>query len=507
MQNKKQISINIVMNIASYAITLAITFFLTPYLIKTLGLEAYGFFPLANHTISYFMLITVAINSMANRFIAVAYHRGDYNKAQVYFNTVLFADIIIAVILFIIGIVVILFLDRIINIPIYLILKVKILFLLIFLSSMIVLSLSIFKTCIYVKNRIDIDAYINIAKPIIRGIVLLILFSAFSPNLVYIGIAALVIFTFEAVSFVFVKKKILPDIQIGKKYFNKSNLFELAASGGWNVLSRINDIMYIGLDLLIANIILGPAASGILALSKSLPMHIISLTNIINKSFIPSLTKTFANNEDRLMDEMKISFIPLLLVGSIILGGIISVCDLFYNLWVPAQDSTQLSILTISAIAYFIIGYGYRSALSIFVLKNQLKVVTLVNTLTALCTLIIVLILLKFTSLGIYAITGTSSLLILIQTLAFTNWHLAKLLKQKWYIFYLYSLKSLLCIGIVIGIGLVVRNILTIDSWLMLGFGAVIIACISFAVNLFIVTKKGQRKFLFDKILEFMKLR
>ena len=43
----KQMSINIIASIVSFAVTVGINFFLTPYLVKEVGSDAYGFIGLA----------------------------------------------------------------------------------------------------------------------------------------------------------------------------------------------------------------------------------------------------------------------------------------------------------------------------------------------------------------------------------------------------------------------------------------------------------------------------
>ena len=73
MKNK-QLAINMIANIISFMVNIGINFLFTPYLINTVGKEAYSFFPLANNFISYTSIITVALNSMASRFITINIH-------------------------------------------------------------------------------------------------------------------------------------------------------------------------------------------------------------------------------------------------------------------------------------------------------------------------------------------------------------------------------------------------------------------------------------------------
>ena len=71
----RQIAVNMVATILSYGISLGISFFLTPYIVSRLGAAAYGFLGLSNNIIGYTSLITVALNSMAGRFVSIHYHK------------------------------------------------------------------------------------------------------------------------------------------------------------------------------------------------------------------------------------------------------------------------------------------------------------------------------------------------------------------------------------------------------------------------------------------------
>lgn len=69
--DNKRLAINIIANIIAFAVNFVISFFLTPYIVETVGKEAYGFVSLGNNFVNYASLITVALNSMASRFITI----------------------------------------------------------------------------------------------------------------------------------------------------------------------------------------------------------------------------------------------------------------------------------------------------------------------------------------------------------------------------------------------------------------------------------------------------
>lgn len=75
MNNKKSLFINMIATTLAFVINAVISFIITPYLVKILGDEAYGFIGLANNFVSYASIITVALNSMAARFITIEIHK------------------------------------------------------------------------------------------------------------------------------------------------------------------------------------------------------------------------------------------------------------------------------------------------------------------------------------------------------------------------------------------------------------------------------------------------
>ena len=62
-----------------------ISFFLSPYITKALGVEANGFVTLANQFVGYISLITIALTSMASRFISINIFKKNYEEANRYF--------------------------------------------------------------------------------------------------------------------------------------------------------------------------------------------------------------------------------------------------------------------------------------------------------------------------------------------------------------------------------------------------------------------------------------
>ena len=82
-------------SMVSTLVSLAISFVLSPIIIDKLNFEAYGFWTLANDFVSYANIAAMALNSMAGRFITVSLTKGDYDNANKYFNSTMYANIAI----------------------------------------------------------------------------------------------------------------------------------------------------------------------------------------------------------------------------------------------------------------------------------------------------------------------------------------------------------------------------------------------------------------------------
>ena len=115
----KQIAINMVAQVMVLIIHLAISFFLTPFIVRTIGVEAYGFVGLSNNIIGYMQVITVALNSMAGRFITIEYHKGNLRKANQYFSSVFYANCILGAVILLLSLGMVFYLEYIITCLLY----------------------------------------------------------------------------------------------------------------------------------------------------------------------------------------------------------------------------------------------------------------------------------------------------------------------------------------------------------------------------------------------------
>ena len=96
---RSRTAINIGAAILSFGMGLLIRFIATPYIVSRLGAESYGFVGVSANILGVVSLLTVAVNSLSNRFIAVEYQSGRIGEAKSYYSSLIFANIVLSLFL------------------------------------------------------------------------------------------------------------------------------------------------------------------------------------------------------------------------------------------------------------------------------------------------------------------------------------------------------------------------------------------------------------------------
>jgi O-antigen/teichoic acid export membrane protein len=180
---------------------------------------------------------------------------------------------------------------------------------------------------------------------------------------------------------------------------------------------------------------------------------------------------------------------------------ILIVCgELFFSLWQPTQDATQLQILSILTCGTLIISGGINCIYNIFTVVNKLKLNAFAVILTGVFNTFLVFLLLKTTNLGIYAVAGVSTCLSIIRNLVFTAPYGARCLNQKWYIFYPSIARPVIFVLISTFICFIFKMFLPFSDWGGLFLLAVISCVVSVILGYFVILNKNDRKVILSKV-------
>ena len=503
--NKKQLTINLIASFVAFIVGMGMQFLLTPYIVRNLGAAAYGFVGLSTNIIDYTTLLTIALNSMASRFITIKYAQGKIQEANKYYSSVFYSNLILAAIIVVVMGACVFYLEQIFEIPNKLIFDVKLLFSLLVLSSIIGLLTNIFAVATFIKNRLELSSIRQIIGKIIQATTILILFGCFVPHLWYIAIAGILYTLFIGYSNYHYTLVLTPELKIIKSNYDWNKVKELLSSGFWNVFNKLGTIFSQGFDLVITNWFIGSTAMGIFSISKQVPYAIIAFCGALSNVFAPTLTHLYAKNDkETFSNEINKGiriigfFVTIPLSFLYIFGG-----D-FYSLWVPSEDPAQLYILSILISLELSLSLPLEVIWNIFTVTNKLKVSSIFLFCNHVLTFLIVLVcmfLVEDTMTKLLVLASTRAILGVIRSLTFLPLYGAHCAGLPQNVFYSVILKSILAAILTCSILYLVRLYIVIGSWTMLLMAAVITAIISISVNYIIILTKNDKSFLVSKLL------
>lgn len=501
LSQSKKMFINIVSSLVVFVVSMLINLFLSPYIVKNIGVEANGFISLANTFISYATLTTIALNSMSGRFITIAIHKNNFSLANKYYNAVFWGNLVTVVVLLFPAIILIGNLEDIINIPIYLLRDVKGLFVILFINFVLSTALPSWATATFATNNLYLQSIRNLQGNLLKLVIICLLFYFLSPSICYVGMATLVATLYSAFFNFRYKKKLLPELNIDFKMLDLSKVRELISSGMWGTLNQVGQLLLSGMDLLIANVFISAADMGVLALAKTIPNVLVNLAGTLTSVFMPTLTISYAKNDK---NELKKSLKSGMKLTGVLLTVPLTLLIIygyeFYELWVPTEDAKVLQVLSVLTCCGMIFTSGTQCLYNIFTVTNKLKTNSLLILVSGFISTGIVVILLKISSLGIYAIAAVSSFVNIIRNMLYTVPFCAKYLGFKWNTFFPEVLNSIFSVVILTIVGNIIKNIATINSWLDLIVMGFITGLIGILINIFILLNKEERKQLINKL-------
>ena len=492
----KQMSINIIASIVSFGVTIGINFFLTPYLVKEVGTDAYGFIGLANNFVQYATIVTTALNAISGRFISIAYHKGDIDRSSKIFSSVLVADLFLAAVMLILSAVFVGLLDLILNIPENLIVSVKITFGFAFLTFVVSTVTAIFTTAAFVKNRIDINSIRDIISNLIKVTLIILLFAIFPAQLYFVTLASFGSGVFLLLANITVKKKILPEVKIDIRKFDISIVKILLASGIWLSLSQLCQVLSSGLDLLICNLTLGTTLMGLLSIAKTVPNSIGNLTVILGSVFTPHYTILYAKQKiQELITEAKFTTKIMSFILTVPIAGFIAFGRQFYTLWQPTKTPDEIMMIQIMSILTcitFLCSSQTQSLMMLNTVCNKLRLPVFINLGIGIVSVVVAIISCNISDYGIYFIAGTSSILMGLRALIFTPAYAAYILKQKMSTFFPPVIRNSVAFVIILVLYFIVGNILTITGWLSFIAICLVVGILGYVISLPLLFNKAE---------------
>lgn len=506
ISKNRQLFINMLSSIVAFSVNLGINFFLTPFVVERLGIEAYGFLGLSSNIIGYTTLITIALNSMAGRFITISYQNGKIEEANKYFSSVFFSNLVLSGIVALVLLLFLFNLEKWFEVPSNLVIDVKLLFSFSIFTTLISLLGNVYAIATFIKNRLDLSSIRQIIGNIIRGILVIVLFGFFPPHLWYYGLVGVVVSLYIIFTNIKFTQLLTPEFHISVIYYDWTKVKDLLSAGVWNLVNQLGDILGKGFNLIIANVFISAVAMGYYSMTLTIPSLIHSLFVMISGVFAPMFTILYAQQKH---DELKSELMKAIRIcgffANIPLVCLFAFGDDFYALWLPNEDSSKLQLLTIVGSINSVISMPMEPLWNIFTITNRLKYSTLFifgQNILIFATLMASMVFVDSSEYRLLILAGAGTFWNNVKNLTFLPLYGAHCLGIDKFTFYKPLLKSVLAFVISLSIGILLSRLFTISTWLPFTFVVLLMVLICLFINSAVMLNKCDRDVILKKVIK-----
>lgn len=499
----KQFILSVLFSFVAVILNYIISLVLTPFITENIGTEAYGFVSLAKTFASYASVLTVALNSFSARYISLEYHKGNIRKANIYFNSVFIADIILGGVIFIFAIAFIICLDAFLEIPIGLVGDVQRLFLLDTINFLILSCSTVFLTATTIKNRLELGSIAKSVSYIAEAVFLVISFSLLKPHVYYVGIGLIISSIVILGVNITTTRTLTPELVLQRGSFSLNAVKELLGVGIWNSINSIGNLLNTGLDLLVSNVMLSALAAGQLAIVKTISTIFSILYQLVSTAFQPVQLKYYAaGNKKALISSFKIAIKLNGMMSNIAFAGVCVFGFSYYNLWTPSQDIGLLQTVTIITVigsviegAVYPLYYGYT-----LTVKNKMP--CLITIISGLLNVLGMYVLIKYTNAGVHAVVLTTTVLTWLVNFVFNPMYVSHCLGVQLTTFYPTLIRHIASSIALLFLFKMIGTLCYPTSWFGLAIIAVCCAMIGSVVHMVITLNRSEWQIILGKVIK-----
>ncbi len=418
---------NVAANLAAFAVNAAATASLTPYLIHHVGISAYGLVALIGSATLYLGLFSVAINSGLGRYVTIGLERGDRAEANQYFNTGLMAGAALVALL----VVPLLWLTRhlgaLVSVPEGSLGQARLL--LIYISAVFAVSTiaAPFEVASFSRNRLDLRGVISVSATMCRVLLVVALFNVYVPRMWHYGLASVAAAVLSLAGSLWVWRRLTPELHLRPLLFSLRHLRSLAGLGLWVVVNQMGTLLFLNVDLIVANRVLGASTGGQYAAVAQSSTVLRGLAATIAAAFFPTMLFCYARGDTAGL--VRYSRRAVRIVGCAIALPLGLVCGLsgpVLRLWLGEAFAPLAPLLSLMT-AHLCLNLPVMPLFGLQTAANRVRLPAAVTCVLGAASVTLAVVLAGRCGLGVYGIALASAIVLTAKNALFTPAYAARI--------------------------------------------------------------------------------
>lgn len=337
----------------------------------------------------------------------------------------------------------------------------------------------VYGSILYAFNRVDLDNLSQATLVLVRILTVVALFSMATPRVWHVSAGVFAGAITALIAAALFAKLLAPDLKLQRGAFDKVRARELFGLGMSGLVYKISHAMMVGVDLLLVIALLSEEAGGGYALALKWVWLVRLLNDAVVTSLGPMVTGLFSEEKFDQMTDVSLRMVKLMSITlGLVTATLAGLAPALLYVWV-GEEFTPLATLIAVMLLTLTPMLPMNGLISQKVAFNKMKVPAAV---AAGCALIFPALAVTFapwdaTGLGV-AVAQILALGVL--NILFIPSYVARLLKIRWYAFYLKMLPGLAACACQFVLARAVCDLYDPDTWLklaMAGAGLALLYC------------------------------
>jgi len=499
MAVSNQVNKNFISNVINLLAGIFVGLFYTPYLIRCIGIAAYGVVPLAFIVNQYISVVTTSLTGSLTRFYSVSLQQGEFKEASKYLSSSFLIITFIAVIMLPFSVWFITHIDSVFNIPVDLVSSAKWLFSFTLIGFIMSLYSSLLNITLYALNRIDLMNIVKIVRSVMKVLLTICFFELINKNVSFIG---LVLFLTElailCISYLMYRRTVHNNIAVSAKYINKSALFAVLSMTIFVIVQQIGDTGLYRIDNIVVNKFWSVRESGILGAVSDFGNYVMTAIGVISSLFGPLILIAYSKGEHDKVKRMALdSSLYVGLLAALLIGAIIGFCKPILTLWI---GSDYVSYFPWMVLKLYVIPFYAAAGVFAFVYRawNYLKIPAFITLAIGALNLLISIILCKLSGGDesyIFYMLIISSVFVILQSYVLCSFCFSRLYnftERRKLVINFFKIFAVLILSVLTA--LAYEKLMPVDHLFQLCIAIALVVVIALVISFLFVLKKEQKE-------------
>lgn len=487
---------------ASFGSSVLIGLWLVPYLVGHLGMAAYGMVPLAAVFTQYVGVIANALKMPVARFMTLAYRGGGGARKDslAIFNTAFFAYLGLAVFqipFFALGFS---FLNEIFTIPPGILWDTKILLFCSLLSYLISFVGSVFGVATFANNRVDVDEGINTARIILKVVLLVFIFTKFSPALRYVGYVELFVAVFVLTCKVVAWRRLMPDLRINLHLFQFERIRPILGMSIWILISNFGSLLFLRANVWIINKFISAEAAGQYGALMKWDALLRSATAMASVVIAPMVMIYYSKKQFEDAARITQYGVKFLTLGMAVpCALIVGFSPQVLSLWLGPEYVSMWPIL--SAMMFLLyLNCGVTPIFQIQNAYNKVKLPAVMSLLMGVLNAVACIIAIVYFNQGILGVVVVTTIVLTLKNVGFTLWYAAHITGFSIHSFVRPALSSVVLNLLVLAGACLLKDLFDLDNVLVFLSVSGALGLFAYTLCVWLFIKEEERKVLINML-------